>query len=90
MDAADAEERSTALDVHKTIAELRTQRAFMVQTDTQYIFCYVCVLDGLRAMLDDANRDTWSKEMQVRDCGEPEDWFTHPIPLSATPRAFRM
>ncbi len=74
LEAADAEVRSAALDVNTIIAELRTQRAFMVQTDTQYIFCYVCVLDGLRAMLDDANRDAWSKEVQVRDSTERTAW----------------
>ncbi len=84
MNAANAEERSAALDVHKTIAEIRTQRAFMVQTDTQYLFCYVCVLDGLRAMLDDANRDKWAKEIQVREAGDGVNCIDHPPRIVST------
>ncbi len=62
-----AEDRSTALDVNKTVAELRAQRAFVVQTEAQYMFCHMCVLDGQRAMFDEANRDKWSKDLQVRE-----------------------
>ncbi len=70
LDAANAEERSAALDVNATISELRTQRVFMVQTDAQFMFCYLCVLDGLWVMLDEANHEKWPKEVQVRESRE--------------------
>jgi len=43
--------KSKDLDVDSVVFELRMHRMLMVQTQSQFQFCYKAVLDGIRMML---------------------------------------
>jgi len=51
LDAVASMTKSKDLDVDSVVFELRMHRMLMVQTQSQFQFCYKAVLDGIRMML---------------------------------------
>lgn len=51
LDAVDSGKKSKDLDIDSTVAGLRKNRCFMVQTCPQYVFCYEALLQGIRDLL---------------------------------------
>lgn len=47
--------KSKDLDIDTVVFDLRMHRMLMVQTQSQFQFCYAAVLDGIRMMLNNEN-----------------------------------
>jgi len=76
LDAVASLTKSKDLDVDSVVFELRMHRMLMVQTQTQFQFCYKAVLDGIRMMLNAQNVATLSrahKEFVNKDAEEAKE-----------------